>query len=258
MIFQSIQSGSNGNCCFCAEGETGILIDDGISQKKLLSSLAALSFPAERIKGIFITHEHSDHISGLPSFAVNYRIPIYGNRETLSEIHYKYHKIPEGLFCEIAGETVIDRLKVTAVEKPHDAVRPVAYRIASEKNCAVVLTDLGHVTEDLCMVCADADLLLLECNHNVRMLEVGNYPYFLKQRILGPDGHLSNEQAADFLNETGFRKLRYLLLGHLSHEHNTSELALLTVESGWNPDRERKPEILIASRTEASPVLFLD
>lgn len=230
----SIASGSSGNCIYTGTEKTGILIDAGISAKRIEQGLASIDRKLGEVKGIFISHEHSDHIQGIGVLARRYQIPIYGTKGTIDAIRQcrSLGNIDEDLYHEIQAdeEIEIDDLTVRPFSISHDAAQPVAYRVESGGKSAAVATDLGIYDEKIIDRLQKLDVLLLESNHDIHMLQVGGYPYPLKQRILGDRGHLSNESAGKLLCELLHDDLKAVFLGHLSKENNYEELAFETVK----------------------------
>ena len=234
----SIASSSKGNCVYAGDEHTHILIDAGISKKAIESGLKQLSISGNDLDGIFITHEHSDHIRGLGVMARAYGIPMYATEGTIREIKQtkSLGKIDEGLFHEIEADQPF-QLK-TLLLKPfrvsHDSAEPVAYRVESGSKSMAVATDLGEYTEYTVENLKGLDALLLEANHDIRMLQSGSYPYYLKQRILGSRGHLCNELAGNLLDKILNPNLKRIFLGHLSLENNYPELAFESVRMEIN------------------------
>ncbi len=256
MKFCSISSGSSGNCIYAGSSGTSILVDAGISGKRIEQGLCGLDLTTSDIDGILVTHEHSDHIKGLGVLARRYGIPIYGTKGTLDAIRESgsVGKIPEGLMRTIAAdrEFGIGDLTVRPFSISHDAADPVGYRIEhGGKSCAVA-TDMGSYDDYIVRNLQGLDVLLLEANHDVRMLEAGRYPYYLKRRILGEKGHLSNETCGQLLCRLLHDSMREIFLGHLSLENNYEELAYETVcgevTLGDNPYKSRDFRIAIAHR----------
>lgn len=234
MRLYSIASGSSGNCIYVGDGDTHILIDAGISCKKIETALKENALTAGDIQGIFVTHEHSDHICGLGVLSRRYHIPIYATYETLEQIKgcKSLGEIDESLFRPIFAnlDLQIGDLTIHPFSIPHDAANPVAYRVSSKDDKSVaVATDIGYFNDYIIENLKGLDAILIEANHDVHMLETGSYPYVLKQRILSNHGHLSNENSGKLLNRILSDKLKYILLGHLSKENNYEELAYETV-----------------------------
>ena len=263
MKLMSIASSSKGNSIFVGSENTSLLVDAGITLKRIEEGLRTIGRTGQEIDGILITHEHSDHIKGLPVIARKYGIPIYATRGTISailELLAKEHMDPS-LFCEIEPDTAfsVGDIQVTAHSVWHDAREPVCYTMESGGKKISIATDMGAYDSDIVDALTDSDALLLEANHDVRMLEAGSYPYPLKQRILGRYGHLSNEACGRLLKSVLNDHLKHVLLGHLSKDNNFPELALATVseEIGYNPftDDRRDFHIQVADRETAGTLL---
>ena len=258
----SIASGSSGNCIYVGSDDTHLLVDVGISGKRMEQGLNELELTGKDIDGILITHEHSDHIKGLGVVARKYQIPIYttgGTVDALSRMNLG--KMPEGVFHEIREDEPfeIKDLTINPFTISHDAAQPVGYRIAYGDKKVGICTDLG-VYNDYTVECLKGmDALLLEANHDVKMLQVGPYPYYLKQRILGDRGHLSNENSGKLLCRILHDKLQAIVLGHLSKENNLPELAYeavrMEITMGENPYRAEDFRMMVADRSNVSPVI---
>lgn len=261
----SIASGSSGNCIYVGSDNTHLLIDTGISKKKIDEGLAELGLTGEDISGILITHEHSDHIQGLGVFCRKYEVPVYATKGTLIGIqNYKsLGKMPEGLYREIRKNEAfeIGDLLVKPFEISHDANEPSGYRIEKEDKSVAVATDLGKFDDYTIENLKNLNGIVLEANHDVHMLEVGPYPYYLKQRVLGNHGHLSNELSGRLLCNILHDKLKYIMLGHLSKENNFPELAYETVKlevtMGETPYSGEEIPLMVAKRDSISEILYL-
>lgn len=261
----SIASGSSGNCIYVGTDTTHVLVDAGISGKRTEAGLEGLGVRAQELDGIFITHEHMDHISGLGVLGRKYGIPIYATQKTIAAIRQArcIGGLDEGLFHEIMPEENfrLKDLKVNPIHTSHDAADPVAYRFSCGRRKVGIITDLGTYTDYTVESLKGMDALLLEANHDVNMLQVGPYPYPLKQRILGERGHLSNENAGRLLCRLLHDGMQAVMLGHLSKENNMPELAFETVRLeitlADNPYRADDFPITVARRDEPSPVLTL-
>ena len=263
MRFCSIASGSSGNCIYVGSDNTHVLVDIGISGKKMETGLNSLELTGRDLDGILITHEHSDHIKGLGVISRKYGIPIYATAGTVDDMvrTNALGKIPEGIFHEIQEDEpfMINDLKVNPFTIPHDAAQPVGYRLEHEGHSVGIATDLGKYNDYIIENLQGLDALLLEANHDIRMLQVGKYPYYLKQRILGDRGHLSNENAGRLLCRLLHDNLKAIFLGHLSRENNYEELAYETVCSevtlGDNPYKSKDFRIQVAKRDFVSDVV---
>jgi phosphoribosyl 1,2-cyclic phosphodiesterase len=230
--FTILGSGSGGNCAFLEAGETRLLIDAGFSGRQIRQRLASISRAPETLSGILITHEHSDHICGLVALTTKLNVPIYCNRLTKEAME---SQLQTKLNCRIfstgasfeVGEVVIETFSV-----PHDAYDPVGFMLRTENANLGFLTDLGHATKLVLERVRPANVLVLETNHDVKMLQDDiRRPWSLKQRILSRHGHLSNEAAADVLEEIISNDLQQLYLGHLSRDCNKPELANSVVQN---------------------------
>ncbi|MDO4522369.1 MAG: MBL fold metallo-hydrolase [Eubacteriales bacterium] len=265
MVFCSIASGSNGNCIFTGTQQTSLLIDAGISGKQVENGLKSLDRCGRDIDGIMITHEHSDHVKGLGVLSRKYGIPIYATKGTIQALRNmkQLGKVDEELFHEIQAEQSfsIGDVEIHPFATSHDAAEPVAYRMNAGGKSAAVITDLGIYDDTTVAHLQKLDAVLLEANHDIRMLQVGGYPYYLKQRILGNRGHLSNENAGRLLCRILHDQMEHIFLGHLSRENNYEALAYETVCSevtlGDNPYKASDFRIQVAGRSEVScPVIL--
>lgn len=230
----SIASGSSGNCIYVGTDTTHVLVDVGISRKRTEEGLKSLGICPGELDAIFVTHEHSDHISGLGVFSRKYNVPIYATTRTVDAIKgaRSLGEIDGELFQTVKADErfTIKDMTVNPMRISHDAADPVAYRFSYGRQKIGVVTDLGTYNDYTVECLKGMDALLLEANHDVNMLHVGPYPYPLKQRILGDRGHLSNENSGRLLSRLLHDKLQYIVLGHLSKENNMPELAYETVK----------------------------
>ena len=256
----SIASGSSGNCIYVGSDNSHLLIDTGISKKRIEEGLNKLEIKGDELDGILITHEHSDHIKGLGVFSRKYEIPIYATPGTIAGIKESSSlgKMPEGLLHPIKADHPfqLGELDVHPFVISHDANEPSGYRIEQGGKSVAVATDLGKYDDYTVENLKNLDAILLEANHDIRMLQVWKYPYYLKQRILGEKGHLSNENAGRLLCRLLHDNMKAIFLGHLSRENNYEELAYETVCSevtmGDNPYKSKDFRIQVAHRDFAS------
>ncbi len=229
----SIASGSSGNCVYVGSEATHLLMDVGISGKRTEEGLNQLGLSMREIDGIFITHEHADHINGLGVLARKYEIPIYATEGTIAAIKQtsSVGEIDDALFQVVLPDEkcIVKDLAVYPMRTSHDAADPVAYRISHGKKKIGIITDLGCYNEYTVESLRGMDVLYLEANHDIHMLQVGPYPYYLKKRILGERGHLSNEAAGKLLSRLLHDGMQTIVLGHLSKENNLPELAYESV-----------------------------
>jgi len=219
-------SGSGGNCAYLETAETCLLIDAGFSGRQIRQRLATIARAPERIQGILITHEHSDHIQGLTGLAAKAQLPVYCNRLTREAIEAQLQiQIDARIF--ITGDSfAIGDVTIDTFSVPHDACDPVGFLLRTSAGNIGFLTDLGHATKLVLERIRPANVLLLEANHDLKMLQDDTRrPWSLKQRILSRHGHLSNDGAADVVEQIISAELRRLYLGHLSRDCNTPELA---------------------------------
>ena len=259
----SIASGSSGNCIYVGSDKTHLLVDTGISKKRIDEGLAQLEVKPEELSGILITHEHADHIQGLGVFSRKYGIPIYATKGTLRGItEYKcLGKMPEGLYHEVQVDSVfkIGDLEVKPFSISHDANEPSGFRIENGSKSIAVATDLGIYDDYIVENLKNLNAIVLEANHDVHMVEVGPYPYPLKQRVLGRLGHLSNELTGRLLCNILHGDLKHVILGHLSKENNYEELARETVKlevtMGNTPFNGEDVPLMVANRDTISKIL---
>ena len=225
----SLQSGSNGNCIYVEAGGVKLLFDAGISGVQVKERLGFHGKDVEAVDAVMISHDHVDHSRCMGILHRKFGLPIYAtakthraaNRYSLGEIGDLRHFV--------AGETVrFGKVTVETISTPHDGVDGVVFVIDDGKHRLGILTDLGHVFSGLADVIASLDAVLLESNYDPDMLANGPYPDFLKERIAGPAGHISNFEAAELLLGSASKRMKWVCLGHLSQDNNTPKLALAT------------------------------
>lgn len=230
-----IASGSSGNCIYVGWKDRHFLIDAGVSRKKIVEGLKQIGVAPEQIQALFITHEHSDHISGLRVFTKDLEVPVYATEKTLDAIVAKEggNGICMEHFHAVCPDTAVelDGTQVMPFHISHDAADPVGYTITGGGYKVALATDLGVYDSYTMEHIRDAQILLLEANHDISMLEVGRYPYQLKRRILGDKGHLSNVASGRLLCEIFNDNIKHIVLAHLSKEHNYPKLAYQTVRN---------------------------
>jgi len=233
LYYCSLASGSSGNCHFISSKKAKILLDAGMSRKYIRDSLEAIGENIEDIDGIFITHEHSDHIKGLKVILKNYDIIVHMSERVFENIKDKFR---EEDLCKIEfissdEELVIKDIKIKSFKTSHDSVDPMGYNFLYKDKKLSIVTDVGIMTDEIIESLRNSNFLVIESNHDVNMLMYGAYPFYLKKRILSEVGHLSNDAAAETVYEI-FKdgKLKNVVLAHLSKENNVPELAHLTVQ----------------------------
>ncbi len=232
--FISLASGSSGNCYYLGTDKHGILIDAGIGIRTIKKDLKELNLSLSNVRAVFVTHDHADHIKAVGHLGEKYNIPVYSTREIHEGINKSYcmtEKLSTSVHYIIKGEPMcLDEFKISAFEVPHDGTDNVGYCIEIGDKIFSFLTDLGHITETAAHYICKANYLILEANYDLEMLRMGPYPKYLKERIAGPNGHMSNTDTAEFLAENINENLKYIWLCHLSKDNNHPELAYKTVE----------------------------
>jgi phosphoribosyl 1,2-cyclic phosphodiesterase len=223
LFIASLNSGSNGNCYYIGNDQEAVFIDAGLSCKETELRMHRLGLDMRLVKAIFISHEHNDHISGVVGLVTKYNIPVYFSQPTLKEaglgrirkqaLHFTSHQ-----------RVVIGGLHITAFPKKHDACDPHSFVVSASKTNIGVFTDIGKPCDQLIHYFKQCHAAFLESNYDESMLEKGRYPYFLKNRIRGGEGHLSNRQALDLYLNHRPSFMSHLLLSHLSKENNSPEL----------------------------------
>ena len=253
-----LASGSSGNITLLETQRTRLLVDCGLGKRETLARLAAIELSVDRIDGILITHEHSDHCSGLPQMLGLWKAPLYVTEPTMDALH---RALPDRLAKRLRGlETIqsgqhfsVGDIDVHAFRIPHDAADPIGFTFRTNGTKMALVTDLGYMPELVKVHLRDADCLLLESNHDLDMLKVGPYPWVVKQRVLSRTGHLSNHAVSQYLSDPeGFdARARYLVLAHLSLENNNPDLARLSAEEALDrrpAERAFHGELLIATQ----------
>jgi len=233
--FLSLASGSSGNCYYLGTEQYGILIDAGIGIRTIKKHLKEISVPLTSIYAVFVTHDHADHIKAIGHLGQKLHIPVYATQRIHEGINKSYcvtEKLSSTCIRYIEKEETVSikDFSICAFEVPHDGTDNVGYYIHVFGKTFCFITDIGHITPIAAKYICKANYLILETNYDEEMLRMGSYPIHLKRRISGPYGHLSNNEAADFLAENFTDKLKYIWLCHLSKDNNHPELAYKTVE----------------------------
>lgn len=240
-------SGSSGNCVYVKYQDEEILIDAGVSYKRICSALEKVGTSMQNIKAVFVTHEHSDHVQGLGVLSKHTDIPIFINRKSAS-----YYDMPlDELFCGKAkikdpGDSItFDGFEVDTFATPHDSIGSCGYHFTfSDGTRFALATDMGQITPEIASYLLGCKAVVIESNHDTKMLKNGPYPYILKKRILSDHGHLSNEDCAAFIPKLVDMGAEKIILAHLSKENNTPELCYKTnaealAEAGFTPNDVR-------------------
>lgn len=232
--FICLASGSSGNCFYIGTDDYGLLIDAGIPVRTIKGTLKDVGISFESIMGVFVTHDHADHIKSLGTLGEKYNIPIYATRATHVGINKNYCMTQKLVSCmhyvEKEEPLKFRDFTITPFEVPHDGNDNVGYLIKLGEKRFCFITDLGHITDTVAAYIAQANYLIIEANYDEEMLAQGPYPKYLQERISGPNGHLSNKTTAKFLATNITEDLKYIWLCHLSRENNHPELAYKTVE----------------------------
>ena len=258
--FCSLYSSSTGNCLFAQGPETNILIDAGVSVRKIEQALASIEVKPESISGILVTHEHSDHTKGIGVFSKKYNVPVFANSKTWEAISKEQvDKISEEnrKIFNIEESFNIGELKVFPFGIPHDAADPCGFNLYQDNSKISIATDLGHMTPSIFKHLEKSSFILLESNYEPEVLKFSKYPYILKKRIDGPNGHLSNIIAGKTISKLIPLGLNTAMLGHLSKENNFPELAYKTVMEELEKEKVSSSSISlsVASRTAPSTLI---
>lgn len=250
--FCSLYSGSSGNSFFVQSGKSKILIDAGVSCKKIVDALASINVAIENIDAIFVTHEHIDHVQSIGTISKKYDIPVYANRKTWKAMPNQSAKISEKniYYFRNNEEFNFKDLKIFPFSIPHDAANPCGFNIYNNDSKISIATDIGHMDENVLENLKHSKFVLLESNYEPEVLKCSPYPYKLKERIASPIGHLSNIEAGKTINYLSNFGLENVMLGHLSKENNFPELAYKSVLE--QIEQNEKLHLEVASRFEPS------
>lgn len=256
--FCSLYSGSSGNCFFVETDKTKILVDCGESSKKIIDALKSINVDILDIDAILITHEHIDHVKSLGALSSKYDIPVFANKETFYAMPKQLEKIAEKNICffENSKSFSVGDLHIVPFSTPHDAANPCGFNISHNDKKISIATDIGHMTSEIFQNLKNSSFVLLESNYEPEVLKCSKYPYFLKERISGPNGHLSNIVAGQTISKLMDSGLKTAMLGHLSKESNFPELAYKTVLDeiiSNNPSSEIS--LSVATRHQPTPLI---
>ncbi|MGA2782966.1 MAG: MBL fold metallo-hydrolase [Smithella sp.] len=257
MKIASIASGSNGNCYYLENDNDAILIDAGISTKQIVHRMTNIGLSMSKVRAVFISHEHTDHVRGLDVLSRKYSIPVFITRKTYSS-YGKTIREPLLNFFSPGKQVKIGKIHVNPFLKSHDAAEPCSFSVSSERKNVAVMTDIGLKCSNVISHIKDADAIFLESNYDDDMLQTGPYPSYLKVRISSDLGHLSNTQAGMIALEYASPRLKHVFLSHISENNNTPELALHTFNNFIKQKKDLKPELFIASRHKESSLVSLD
>lgn len=250
MKFASLGSGSRGNAMLIEAGSTRVLLDNGFAAREVESRLGQIGVEPDTIDAIVVTHEHQDHIKGVGAYARRYRLPVWMTAGTHRQ--NRCGELPElKLFNPHENGFQIGDLDVTPFPVPHDATEPAQFVFTAQGRRFGILTDIGFYTPHISTMLQSCDALFLECNHDVDMLAQGPYPPALQRRVAGSLGHLSNDQAADFLRQFDLERLQHLVAAHLSEKNNTPDLVRSSMLEVSQNIEER---LSIAGQDQVSPL----
>ena len=256
--FCSLYSGSSGNSLFVETNNTKILVDAGVSCKKIETALNDINVDPKSLDGILVTHEHIDHVQSLGSFSKKFDLPVFVNQETLDNMPKQRDKIADKnikLF-KVNDKFEIGDLIIKPFSIPHDAVNPCGFNIYNNNNKISIATDIGHMTNSILKNLEESLFVMLEANYDPEVLKCSSYPFSLKTRIAGPTGHLSNEIAGKTISYLIQSGLKTAMLGHLSKESNFPELAYQTVIDELISSNNQDRLILnVASRDTHSKII---
>lgn len=263
--FRSLGSGSSGNCYFIGNSSYGILIDAGVGVRSTRRFLRSMGLDFHNIWGVFVTHDHSDHIQAVGSIGERHHVPIYSTREIHKGINRNY-RVTQKLsmsqrFLEAGEEVIVGDFTVKSFPVSHDASESVGYSVKYRDKTFTVATDLGFIGKEAAEHLIDSDYIILESNYDEYMLANGSYPLHLQERIKAPTGHLCNMQAAEFLAENYTDRWKYVFLCHLSNENNMPELAYATIVEHLITQEiafEENTEIVPLERMEPSKMYIFD
>jgi phosphoribosyl 1,2-cyclic phosphodiesterase len=225
MRFCCLGSGSEGNGLVVESGSTRILVDCGFRVNETVLRLARHGIEPESLSAVVVTHEHADHIGGVPRFAARFDIPVWLTYGTLFTVNGRFDDVRVIRAFDSDGAFLVGDIEVTPIPVPHDAREPVQYIFGDGARRMGLLTDIGMSTPHVIGSLSGCDALVIECNHDPRMLADGDYPHSLKQRIASRQGHLANDDAADLVRAMDCSRLQHLVAAHLSKQNNTVDLA---------------------------------
>ena len=251
-----------GNCLYVESENTKILVDAGVSLKKIEAGLETLNVDPSSLDAILVTHEHSDHIQSLGNLSKKFNLPVYANSETLDSMPKQTDKISTENIkkFKVSEKFSIKDIEINPFSIPHDAANPCGFNLSNNSDKISIATDIGHMTKDILKQLEESKFILLESNYDTEVLKFSKYPYLLKKRIAGPEGHLSNETASKVINYLLNCNLKAAMLGHLSKESNFPELAYQTVvdeviNSGTDIS---KLSLSVASRDKVGKIIHIN
>lgn len=253
MELRTLASGSSGNCILISHGGSHILVDAGISCRRITAALRSFGVEPRHLLGVCVTHEHSDHIGGLAVLTRRFGLPVYTSPGTARQLCLRMAGLEDLVRPLTPGDEVkAGPFTLGSFPTSHDAAQPMGFTFSAGGRRAAVVTDLGFVSDDVLDALLGADLVVCESNHDVQWLRSGPYPYYLKARILGDRGHLSNDAGASLALQCAQAGAHTVILAHLSAENNSPERALETVGSVLTAGGFGNVTLAAAPRSEAS------
>lgn len=253
MKLSLLASGSKGNCCYIETSAGEFLIDVGMAVSYIEKELNSIGKSSKNINAVFITHTHVDHIQGLKSFVKKYKPIIYVTEEIYKELS---NTIVSDNYAILDKELIIDNLKISVIKTSHDATDSNGYMFEDEKGSLVYITDTGYINIKNHKKLSNKNLYVLESNHDINLLMNNpKYPFYLKQRILGDKGHLSNEDSAYYLSKFIGENTKCVILAHLSEHNNTVELARKSFDEQIRKDSKNVEKIIVAKQNERTELV---
>lgn len=247
-----LQSSSKGNCIYVENNGTGLVFDAGISCRKITRRLSNFNISAKKIEGLFISHEHSDHISGAGPFHRQYQFPVYATLSTLEAAESKLNKLHEVRYIQHKRPVKIGPFSVLSLRTPHDCCDGSCFIIEAAGKLFGIFTDIGKPDPVIAHALGKVDAALLESNYDEKLLAGSHYPEFLKKRITSGRGHLSNSQSSEMLKRCG-KNLQWVCLAHLSIDNNNHRLAYDTARKSV----KNETKVFVARRTDATDIFYI-
>ncbi|MBW1695166.1 MAG: MBL fold metallo-hydrolase [Deltaproteobacteria bacterium] len=249
-----LASGSKGNAIYVSDGQTAILIDAGLSGNEIVRRMKLKGLSAENLDAVLVTHEHSDHIQGVGVLSRKFALPVYMSQKAGNAIGSQIGRIKDPIFFNSGESFLLKTLTIHPFSISHDAEDPAGFTIKQNGVKIGIATDLGIATSMVKYHLKDCALLIVEANHDATMLMEGPYPWFIKQRIKGRTGHLSNADLRSLLEEVSHDRLTHVILAHLSEINNTPQMAMETVKSALSRNNTR---MIIAQQDRCSDIIHL-